>query len=661
MARFRRAAEARLGLDLRGGLDLHHWSVTDVEGFWTLVWDHFNVIGSAEDCAFQSSVLPEAHFFPNSTLNLAENLLHGPDAAGGSSDASVPGPSVIVTCEGEAGARVVQALSRQELVDRVAEAAALLRAQAVQPGDRVVMVLPVGLDALVMTLAALSVGAVVSSIAPEFGAASILDRFGQLDPALLVAAPTYRWSGRSFDRTDSLVEVVAGLPTLRTVLLAGGGADGDNGGARVEPLAQVLRTANPHLDLVGGLAEAVAGHEGAAARYEQLPFDHPAYVLFSSGTTGRPKCLVHRAGGVLLKHLVEMGLHCDLGLGDRLLFYSTTSWMMWNWQVSVLALGGTLVLHDGAANYPDILALIDAARIARVTHLGVGARLLDQMRRHDRGILDGGPLDDLRMVLVTGSPLSTDTAMWLSAQFGPRVMINPVSGGTDLVGCFVGGDPTRPYFAGEMSGPVLGMDVAVFDDDGQPLAAERQGELVCRGPFPTVPLGIWGDPAGTRLHETYFARWPGVWAHGDLASWTANGGMIIHGRSDATLNAGGVRIGTAEIYAALGGVREVEEALAFGQDWDGDTRIVLLVVPAPGVTLDDRLREVLRARIREHCSPRHVPARIAAVSQLPRTSTGKLAEVAVRDVTNGRTFQGRDSLANPLALDEITRLPELRS
>lgn len=627
---------------------LHEWSITDLDGFWSSVWDFYGVVGERGTVAYRESVLPEAVFFPDARLNIAENLLRDwPDAA----------PiRVLVSGEQHSGIEIMAELSRDELIARVAEFAALLRTRGVGAGDRVVLVLPVGIDALVTNLGALAIGAVVSSVAPEFGAPAILDRIGQLDPTVLVAAIGYDWNGKYFDRVTNLAETIEGLPSLRHLLLTPAPADAAGSDA-VRVAATVL--ARPSISITS-LHETMREHAGAAAEYARLPFDHPAYVLFSSGTTGKPKCLIHRAGGVLLKHLTEVGLHSDCGPGDRMMFYSTTSWMMWNWQVSALATGATLVMHDAAANFPDILGVFTAARLNGATHVGVGARLLDQIRHDGLDLLRDGPLPDLRMILVTGSPLSEATAQWLADQLGPRVMINPISGGTDLVGVFIGGDPTRPFFGGEMTGPNLGCAIDILDDDGNHVPPGDSGELVCLKPFPTVPLGIWGDDDGSRFHDTYFDTWPGVWAHGDHASWTANGGITIHGRSDATLNSGGVRIGTAEIYAAIEDFPEITDAITFGQDWDDDTRIVLILTLGAGYALDDDLRARIKTAIRTRCSPRHVPAVIAAASSVPRTRTGKLSEVAVRNAVNGRPVKGREALVNPDSLDEIAALPDLR-
>ena len=652
VAAFAQDAGQRVGRDLSTPHDLHAWSIEDADGFWSAVWDLLGVEGDRSGVAAEPATLPDARFFPGSRLNLAENYLkHVP----GRDDAGLP--MVMQTAEVGEGVGIVASLDRDELVRRVAETAALLRSRGVTPGDRVVLVLPVGIDALVVTLAALAVGATVASASPEFGVPAIVDRFGQLDPVVLVATTSYRWNGKRHDRRDQLVDLVRDLPSVTTVLVVPGSDDLND---PVDPdvvdlprLAARFVAGSSRLIQVDLLHEAQRRHAGAPPHYLRLPFDHPAYVLFSSGTTGKPKCLVHRAGGVLLKHLVEVALQADAGPGDRLMFFTTTGWMMWNWEISALATGATLVLHDGAPAYPTADALFDVAAIAGLTQLGVGARLVDAMRTGGSRLRDGRELPDLRMVLVTGSPLSESSARWLVDELGPGVMPNPISGGTDLVGCFVSGLPTSPFYAGQIPGPALGMHADVYDDDGAPTTDETPGELVCRNSFPTVPLRIWGDDDGSRLHATYFERFPGVWTHGDLTSKMPTGGFVIHGRSDATLNVAGVRIGTGEIYSALEHVPEVVDALAFAQAWEGDTRMVLLVVTAPDVALDDGLRDRIRTTLRERGSPRHVPSVIVQVDELPRTLTGKLAEIAVADTVNGRPVRNRDALANPATLDDI--------
>jgi len=632
IARIRREAQSRTGWVFGSTPELHQWSVSEPDAFWSLVWDEFDVVGVKGSVACRPSTLPDAVFFPEARINLAENLL----APWADSDDA----AVVWVGEGDGNLVIREEVSGIELRRRVGSFAQGLRDHGVEPGDRIGLVLPVGPDALVCTLGALAVGAVISSVSPEFGAPSILDRLGQLEPTVLVAAPSYRWGGREFDTTANLAEVVRGLPSLAWLLVAD------------EAPTDVIVSAAPDGCVVGALAPELS--RVGEPTFERVPFDHPAYVLFSSGTTGKPKCLIHRGGGVLLKHLVEVGLHADVRAGDRLLFYTTTSWMMWNWEISALAVGATLVLHDGAPTYPSAASLFDSARLAGATHLGMGARLLDHMRSEEVSLRARVGTDaPLRQVLVTGSPLSEPTALWLANELGPEVMINPISGGTDLVGVFVGGDPTRPFHAGEMAGPILGTDVDVYADAGVRAADGEAGELVCLQPFPTVPVGIWGDASGARLRATYFDTWPGIWVHGDRAVRSEHGGVAILGRSDATLNVAGVRIGTAEIYAALADHPAVVDSLAFGQEWDGDTRIVLLVMPAPGATLDAETETSIRGAIRRACSPRHVPALIIAVPDLPRTQTGKLSEVAVREAVHGREVKGLGALANPEALSAI--------
>ena len=657
MSAFAEAASARAGRDLSEYDALHAWSIAEPDAFWSLVWDHFDVIGSRTEVAASPATLPDARFFPGSTLNIVDTYLRPVP------ERDADSPIVVQTAEVGEGVAVVASLTREELVERVAAVAAGLRTRGVVPGDRIALVLPVGIDALVVTLAGLSVGAVVSSAAPEFGVPAIVDRFGQLDPVVLVGTTSYRWAGTRHERRDHLVELTRALPTVRSLLVVPGADDltspVDPDVVDVAGIAARCVAGSTRVLQVDLLADVERRHAGEVLRPEALPFDHPAYVLFSSGTTGKPKCLVHRAGGVLVKHLVEAALHGDFGPGDRVCFYTTTGWMMWNWAVSILSTGATLVLHDGAPTYPTSDALFDLADVADLTHLGLGARLLDAMRAEGRSLAADRELDRLRMILVTGSPLTEPTARWLVEQLGPEVMPQPISGGTDLVGCFVSASPTLPVWAGEITRAALGMDVVVYDDDGGECCDDTPGELVCRNTFPTVPLGIWGDDDGSRLRDTYFARFPGVWTHGDLTSRTENGGFVIHGRSDATLNVAGVRIGTGEIYAGLEHVPEVVDALAFAQAWDGDTRMVLLVVLAPDATMDEDLRSRIRATLRERGSPRHVPAVIAPVRELPRTLTGKLAEIAVADTVNGRPVRNRDSLANPESLDVIADLAEL--
>ena len=640
---------------LADSLDLHAWSVRQPGAFWASVWEYFGVVGDRGETIYIDDPLPSAKFFPQARLNLAENILrYQPER----DDPHLP--AVIAAAEMGAGIGQIASLTRDDLESRVATVAALLRDRGIKPGDRIAIVLPASLEAYVVNLAGLSVGAVMCSAAPEFGAAAIIERFAQLDPVMLVATTSYQWNGRRFDRTAHVIDLARALPTLRSLLVVPGT---DNLIEPVDPdvvditkIAALIAAGQSRPLQVSLMAEAQTPFADAPIAYERLPFDHPAYVLFTSGTTGKPKCLIHRQGGVLLKHLVEAGLHIDAGPSDRLAFYTTTGWMMWNWAATVPATGATLVLHDGAPNYPAVDALFDLAEDVRLTHLGIGARLLELMRTAGVSLRGRRSLASLRMVMVTGSPLTPITAKWLVDQLGPTVQPNPTSGGTDLIGSFLSGDPTQPVWAGELPGPALGMDVDVVAFNGDPIGVDEPGELICRNTFPTVPLGIWGDDDGSRLRATYFDQIPGVWTHGDLTSKTQTGGFIIHGRSDATLNIAGVRIGTGEIYSALELLPQVMDALVFAQSWEEDSRMVLLVVLADGATLDEELRAMIKATLRDQYSPRHVPAVIEQVSDLPRTRTGKLAEIAVAATVNGRPVRNRDALANPESLDVIAGL-----
>jgi acetoacetyl-CoA synthetase len=599
--------------------DLHRWSVTEPEAFWAAVWDATGVVGDrGARVVERGATFAATRFFPDGRLNVGENLLRRRGAV----------PAVIAWDEdGRRGE-----LSWDELAARSRACAAALRDRGVVPGARIAAVARNTEDTIVLAVAAATIGAVLSTVSPDFGTAGILDRFGQIEPHVLVTCRGYRYAGTWYDTAAKMDEVV-----------------------------EALRA--PAVLAIDELAGWSAPDGGDDVPFERFAFDQPLSILFSSGTTGKPKCIVHRAGGVLLQHLKEQQLHCDVRPGDRLMYFTTTGWMMWNWLLSALASGATIVLFDGQPFTPHPGILFDIVDADAVTLLGVSAKWIDAQRQQGRTPRATHDLSSLRTICSTGSPLVPAGFEWVYADVKPDVHLASISGGTDLCGCLVGGDPTSPVYRGELQRPALGLDTDVAADDGSSLRRSPgvAGELVCRTPFPSMPLGFWGDADGVRYHAAYFERFPtlDVWAHGDFASWTEHGGMVIHGRSDATLNPGGVRIGTADIYRAVEALPEVAEALAFGQQMpDGDTRVVLLVVLA-GATLDADLEQRIRAAIRTGCSPRHVPAVIAAVADLPRTRSNKLVELAVADVVNGRPVRNVEALANPDALFAIRDLPEL--
>jgi acetoacetyl-CoA synthetase len=618
--------------------ELWRWSVDQPGPFWRAVWEWSEVIGDPGPVdQVTGEHLSDTRFLPRATLNVAENLL-----------AARPGADPVAVIAVEEDGRPVEVTWDQLRADTAA-LAAWFRAAGVGPGDRVAAWMPHRVETIVAFLAAASIGAVFTSTSADFGVDGVVDRFGQTEPRLLVAADGYRYGGREFPLLDRLAEIAGALPSLEHVLVVDvlGRAGGDRGPATGGRAAAT------------GWADALAANRGAEPAYTPLPGDHPIYILYSSGTTGKPKCIVHRAGGVLLKHLSEQRLHCDIGPGDRVLYFTTCGWMMWNWLVGCLATGATIVCYDGNPMHPSPRALFELAERHGVTLFGVSAKYLDAMMKSGHRPIDHHDLTSIRTVCSTGSPLGPEGFAWVHDAVGADIHLASISGGTDLCGCLVLGDPTRPVDAGEIQGPALGLDIAVFDPEGRALGPGVKGELVCRNPFPSMPLEFWGDPDGSRYRAAYFERFDGVWAHGDFASWTERGGMIIHGRSDATLNASGVRIGTAELYRVVEQLPEVVESIAVAQEWEGDTRIVLFVRTAEGVELDDELVATIRSRLRSACSPRHVPAVVAQVADIPRTRSGKIVELAVTEVIHGRPVVNLEALSNPEALDHFADRPEL--
>ena len=614
LTRFRSWLRDRHGLRTDGFEDLHRWSVEHPERFWAAAWDFCGVKGARGErlVTADGPELRQTRFLPDATLNVAENLLGDPTDE----------PALVFRNEDGTAAD----LTRAELHDMTARIQKLLTETGVGPGDRVAAWLPNRPEACAVMLAAAGLGAVFSSTSPDFGTDGVLDRFGQIEPAVLFAAGAYNYGGRRRDCLERLGPISAGLNVRRTVLVEPGWLD---------------------------------GYEAGPVEFRPLGFDHPWYVLYSSGTTGRPKCIVHRAGGVLIKHLVEYQLHCDVHPGDRVFYYTTTGWMMWNWLMSALGSGAAAVLYDGSPAHPDHNRLFDLADDTGVTLFGTSAKFIDACGKAGIRPADTHDLSTVRTVTSTGSTLTPEGFDWVYENVKADVHLASISGGTDLCGCLVAGDPTAPVRRGEIQRPGLGMDIDVVDEAGRSLSAGAEGELVCRNPFPSLPLRFWNDPGDARYRAAYFEHINGVWRHGDFAARTPAGGFVISGRSDATLNPGGVRIGTAEIYRRVDAMAEITESIAVGQGWGDDTRVVLFVVMAEGRRLDDRLRAEISERIRTGVSPRHVPAVIAAVPDIPRTRSGKMTELAVRDAVAGRPVANTEALANPEALDHFRDHPDL--
>jgi acetoacetyl-CoA synthetase len=491
-------------------------------------------------------------------------------------------------------------------------------------------------------LAAASLGAVWSSCSPDFGIAGVLDRFGQIEPKVLLTVDGYHYAGKRLDIRGKVAEIAASLPTLRRTVVHG-----------------FLETA-PDL---AGIPKAVSFADyltrpAPPLAFTRLPFDHPLYVLYSSGTTGRPKAIVHGAGGTLVQHLKEHQLHCDVRPGERMFYFTTCGWMMWNWLVTGLASGATLVLFDGSPFHPSPDILLDVAAEEGIAVFGTSAKYLDALKKAGRAPMRTHELTDLRAILSTGSPLVAESFEWVYGNVKSDLQLASISGGTDIVSCFVLGNPAGPVYPGEIQMRGLGMAVDIRDETGQPVRGEK-GELVCTKPFPSMPVSFWNDPDGSRYRSSYFGRFPGIWCHGDYAELTEHDGIIIHGRSDAVLNPGGVRIGTAEIYRQVEQIPDVLESICIGQEWQDDVRVVLFVRLQEDAVLDQALEDQIKRQIRENCTPRHVPARIVAVTDIPRTRSGKITELAVRDVVHGRTVNNTEALANPEALDLYRDLPAL--
>ncbi len=632
MVAFRDAANARFGLSLRTYRELHAWSVAHLPEFWDLVWDFTQVVGEkGARLLIDGDRMPGARFFPDGRLNFAENLLRRHDE------------QTAIVFRGED--KVSRRMTWGELAALVSRMQQALVASGVKKGDRVAVMLPNLPEAVALMLATTALGAIFSSCSPDFGERGVLDRFGQIEPKLFVACDGYWYAGKRIDIADKLKIIAANLPTAGKIVIV----------SYLGDAAAIAKTLPRAVELDAFLAP-FAPKEIA---FERLPFDHPVYILYSSGTTGVPKCIVHCAGGILLQHLKEHRLNCGVLPGERLFYFTTLGWMMWNWLVTGLASEATLCLYDGSPFAPDAGVLFRYAEEEKINIFGTSAKFIDAVKKSELEPKQKFDLSPMQIIASTGSPLAPESFDFVYQSIKPDVHLVSMSGGTDLAACFVLGDPTSPVWKGEIQAPGLGMAVDVWSEDGRHIEGER-GELVCTKAFPSMPVKFWNDAEGQKYHAAYFERFPNVWCHGDFAEWTPHGGMIIHGRSDATLNPGGVRIGTAEIYAQVEQIPEIVEAIAIGQEWDRDVRIVLFVRLKEGAALDSALIERIKKQIRAGASPRHIPAKIVEVADIPRTRSGKITELAVRDVVHGRPVKNTEALANPEALEFYRDLPALR-
>lgn len=603
---------------------LHDWSVTHVGEFWSAFWDYAEVIGEKGSVAIADEAqMEKTKFFPEAKINWAENLLRRRD------------DGVAIIFRDEKGQE--RQLSFKELSDVVSRLQQALKAAGVKAGDRVAGYMPNMPETLIGAMAAASLGAIWSSASPDFGVQGVIDRLGQIEPKILISVDAYYYNGKVVDVMGKLAEILPRLPSIeKTVIVPFVAAAPDLAGL-------------PNAVLYGDFLKDFNAKD---VSFERLPFNHPLFIMFSSGTTGIPKCIVHGHGGTLLQHMKEHILQCDISEGDKVFYFTTCGWMMWNWQISALASGATLMMFDGSPFYPDPYVLWDYTSKHGCMLFGTGAKYIDALKANGCVVKGKYDLSALKVITSTGSPLVHESFDYVYDTIKEDVHLASISGGTDIISCFVIGNPLAPVWRGEIQGAGLGYAIEVFDDKGQPMTAgQGSGELVCTKPFPSMPVGFWNDPAGEKYHKAYFDRFDNVWCHGDWIEKTDHDGFIILGRSDATLNPGGVRIGTAEIYRQVEQIPEVLESIAVGQLWDNDERVILFVRLKDGLTLNDDIVARIKTRIRTGASPRHVPAKILQVADIPRTKSNKIVELAVKEVIHNRPVKNVEALANPDALD----------
>ncbi|SEI66917.1 acetoacetyl-CoA synthetase [Allopseudospirillum japonicum] len=632
MYQFMQAVNQAYEVELQDYSDLYQWSLENTAEFWEMVWEYGDIraadVGS--QVLINEAQMPGATWFPEARLNFAENLLRYRD------------DQLALVFRGEKGQR--ETYTYAQLYKVVAEVAAGLQRAGVKAGDRVAGFVPNSPYAVIAMLASASLGAIWSSCSPDFGINGVMDRFGQIQPKVLFATDGYFYSGKTLDSLPKIAEILQRIPSIETAVILPF--------VQEQPNIESIARAQLWQDFKDPQAQEI--------EFQELGFAHPLYIMYSSGTTGVPKCIVHSAGGTLLQHVKEHMLHTNLHRDDTLFYYTTCGWMMWNWLVSGLAVGATLVLYDGSPFYPQPSSLWQIAEEEKISIFGTSAKYIAACEKAGVTPQASFDLTALKAVLSTGSPLAHESFDYVYEQIGKDILLASISGGTDIVSCFALGCPIRPVYRGQLQCRGLGMAVEIYNDQGESVR-EQKGELVCVKPFPSMPIGFWNDENGEKYQAAYFADYANVWAHGDYAEITAEDGIIIHGRSDAVLNPGGVRIGTAEIYRQVEKVPSVLESLCIGQDWQDDVRVILFVRMQPGYQLDDEIRKQIKETIRANTTPRHVPAKIIEVADIPRTISGKIVELAVRNVVHGRPVKNVDALANPEALSLFENLAELQS
>ncbi len=633
LTRFMKYLEGQKGKSFSNYDELYQWSVTKRADFWEGIWNFGGVIASKSynEILVDGDKMPGSKWFTGSRLNFAENLLRYRDDQ----------TALVFKSEQQDAVRITYA----ELYDRVARLAKSLRNMGVTVGDRVSGFVPNMMETIIAMLATTSIGAIWSSCSPDFGIKGVLDRFGQIEPKVVFTANGYFYNGKSFDSLQRVSDILNNLPSVEKVV--------------VIPYTE----SQPDISIINNsilFGDFLSSEDNLKIEFEQLPFDHPLYIMYSSGTTGVPKCIVHGAGGTLIQHLKEHLLHVDLNREDNLFYFTTCGWMMWNWLTSGLAVGATLILYDGSPFYPNGGTTFKLAEDEKITVFGTSAKFLASVQQ--AGINPGKEYDlsAIKTICSTGSPLSAESFEFVYREIKEDLDLASISGGTDIISCFALGNPILPVYSEELQCRGLGMKVEAFDDYGKPVINER-GELVCTASFPSMPIYFWNDPDNQKYLDAYFRRYPNIWCHGDFIMITETGGMIFYGRSDATLNPGGVRIGTAEIYRQVETIPEIKDSVVIGQNWDNDVRVILFIILNEGVELTEELEKRIKTTIRKNTTPRHVPAKVIPVTDIPYTISGKKVELAVRKVVEGRKITNKDALANPQALECFKNLPQLQS